>query len=39
MAAAFRNQLNEAQQHAIKIDVTRIVQVLGKQGGLPAGQQ
>ncbi len=37
MAAAFRNQLNDAQQLAIKADVTRIVQVLDKQGGLPAG--
>ena len=30
MAAAFRNQLNDAQQLAIKTDVTRIVQVLDK---------
>lgn len=37
MAAAFRNQLNEAQQQAIKTEVTRIVNVLDKQGGLPAG--
>ncbi|MEI6544090.1 MAG: hypothetical protein WCL60_11265 [Methylococcales bacterium] len=37
MAAAFRNQLNDAQQLTIKTEVTRIVQVLDKQGGLPAG--
>ncbi len=37
MAAAFRNQLNDAQQLTIKTDVARIVQVLDKQGGLPAG--